>query len=59
VRFARATGTNLILARTQWLGMSMNAIIDSLELLTTRVLPLVQAELGNGGRAALANRLAG
>lgn len=49
VRFARATGVNLLLARSQWIGMRVGAIIESLELLNSEVLPLVNAELARDG----------
>jgi alkanesulfonate monooxygenase SsuD/methylene tetrahydromethanopterin reductase-like flavin-dependent oxidoreductase (luciferase family) len=47
VDFVRRTGVNLLTVRSQWLGMSAQTIIGSLELLCSQVLPLVNAELGN------------
>lgn len=47
VDFARRTGTNHLLVRSQWLGMTPSAIIGSLELLCQDVLPRVEAELAS------------
>jgi alkanesulfonate monooxygenase SsuD/methylene tetrahydromethanopterin reductase-like flavin-dependent oxidoreductase (luciferase family) len=46
VKFARATHTNLLIIRSQWIGVRASAVIDSLELFCTEVAPLVEAELG-------------
>lgn len=45
VAFIRATKVNLLLVRSQWIGMRASAIVDSLELLKTVVMPMVEAEL--------------
>jgi alkanesulfonate monooxygenase SsuD/methylene tetrahydromethanopterin reductase-like flavin-dependent oxidoreductase (luciferase family) len=46
VKFVLATGANLLLVRSQWLGMSPRTIIDCLELLCTEVMPRVRRALG-------------
>jgi alkanesulfonate monooxygenase SsuD/methylene tetrahydromethanopterin reductase-like flavin-dependent oxidoreductase (luciferase family) len=48
VKFIRATNTNLLILRSQWIGVRASAVIDSLELFCTEVAPLVEAELGAG-----------
>lgn len=51
VNYLRATRVNMLLVRGQWIGMDAANIIDSLELLMTEVIPLVDRELSNGPSA--------
>jgi alkanesulfonate monooxygenase SsuD/methylene tetrahydromethanopterin reductase-like flavin-dependent oxidoreductase (luciferase family) len=44
--FARASGLNLLLARSQWLGIPHSEIERSMELLATEVMPMVNRALG-------------
>ncbi|MQA01785.1 MAG: LLM class flavin-dependent oxidoreductase [Streptosporangiales bacterium] len=50
VDFVGASDVNLLLARTQWLGMDHRNIMASLELLATEVMPRVNSALGQGER---------
>lgn len=45
VRLARATGITRLVARVQWMGMPQRAVLRTIELLATEVLPQVEREL--------------
>jgi len=47
VRLARATGFSRLIARVQWLGMDQRLVLRTIELLASRVLPLVERELAS------------
>lgn len=52
VDFVRASDLNLLLARSQWLGIPHAEIEHSIELLATEVMPMVDAELASRGAPA-------
>jgi alkanesulfonate monooxygenase SsuD/methylene tetrahydromethanopterin reductase-like flavin-dependent oxidoreductase (luciferase family) len=47
VRLARTTGFTRLIARIQWYGMDQRTTLRTIELLATKVKPIVDAELGH------------